>query len=73
MLVSDSRDNSNENNDKVVLESGSTMSTGIGEGRFRVGAARRYGLTYGTKNLEMKMMKADGQKVSRRRCPWRNR
>jgi hypothetical protein len=63
VLVSGSRDNSNDNNDDGVLESESTMSTGIGEGRFRVGAARRYSLTYGTKNRGDEMVKA-GRKRS---------
>jgi len=63
VLVSGSRDNSNDNNDDVVLQSESTMSTRIGEGRFRVGAARRYGLTCGTKKAGDEMVKA-GRKRS---------
>jgi len=45
VLVSGSRDNSNDNNGGVILESGSTMSTRVREGRFRVRAVRRCGLT----------------------------
>ena len=67
VLVSGSRDNSNDNNDAGVLKSGSTMSGRVRERvGFRVGAARRSGLTCGTKDLEMKMLMA-GRKRKRSR------